>query len=149
MGPSLTLAIIVHINIIDNDDNGTVRHHLSNLNGTYEQYIDRCINHRHRAYCCINYVLVFALFKIILLLLLAYTGTRPIIDQIICTDVNGQNLVNFQSIKLKLGSVFISIERTIRFDHCIVPLFPATVLKKSVYVWKKCLVKHDLNCTVQ
>ena len=31
--------------------------------------IDRSINNRHRAYCCINDVLVFALFTIILLVL--------------------------------------------------------------------------------
>ena len=52
--------------IIDNDDDGTVRHHLSNLNGTYEPYNEEYINHRHRVNCCINYVLVFALFTIIM-----------------------------------------------------------------------------------
>ena len=36
------------------------------LNSTYEQYIDRPINHGHWVYCCINYVLVFALFTIII-----------------------------------------------------------------------------------
>jgi hypothetical protein len=61
--------------ITDDDDDGTVRHHLSNLNGTNEQYIDRSINHGHRVNCCITYVLVCALFTIILLL--AYTGTLP------------------------------------------------------------------------
>ena len=67
VGPSLTLAIIVHINIIDNDDNCTVRHHLSNLNGTYEHYCEQYINHRHRVDCYINCVPVFSFFIIILL----------------------------------------------------------------------------------
>ena len=43
--------------ITDDDDDGTVRHHLSNLNGTNEQCIDRSINHGHRVNCCITYVL--------------------------------------------------------------------------------------------
>ena len=50
---------------IYNDDDGTVRQHLSNLNCTSEQYIDLSINHRNRVYCCIKFVLVFALFTII------------------------------------------------------------------------------------
>ena len=45
--------------------------------------------------------------------------------------------------------VFISIEHTILFGHCIVPFFPVTVLKQSVCAWKKCFVKHDSNCTHQ
>ena len=62
--------------IIDDDDNGTVVwHRLSHLNTRYEQYNDRYITRRHRAYYCINYVRLFALFTIILFL--AYTGTPP------------------------------------------------------------------------
>lgn len=49
---------------IEDDDNGTVRRHLSNLNCTNEQYIDLSINNRHRVYCCITFVLVFALYYI-------------------------------------------------------------------------------------
>ena len=37
------------------------------LNSTYEQYIDRPINRGHRVYCGINYMLVLALFTLILL----------------------------------------------------------------------------------
>ena len=42
---------------------------LSHLNGTYEyeQYTEQYINSRHRVNCCINYVLVFHLFAMILL----------------------------------------------------------------------------------
>ena len=60
---------------INDDDDGTVWHRLSNLNGTNGQYIDSPINNGHRVNCCINFVLVCALFMIILLL--AYTGTLP------------------------------------------------------------------------
>ena len=42
-------------------------HRLSNLNTRYEPYNEQYINHGHRVYCCINYVLVFVLFTIILL----------------------------------------------------------------------------------
>ena len=62
---------------------------------------------------------------------------------------NRQNLVNFQRIELKLGRVFIRIERTIRLGQWIVPFYLATVFKKRVCVYKYCLVKHDLNCIVQ
>ena len=58
--------------IIDDDDNGTVWHRLSHLNTRYEPYNEQYITHRHRVYCCINYVLVFALFTIILLLASVY-----------------------------------------------------------------------------
>ena len=43
-------------------------------------------------------------------------------------NVNGQNLVSFQHIELKLGTVFIIIEpNAIHLGHCIVLLYPATV----------------------
>ena len=70
-------------NIIDDDDDGTVWHRLSLLNTIYERYNEQYNNYRHTVYCCINCVLVFAVFTIILLL--AYTRTLPIIDRIICT----------------------------------------------------------------
>ena len=54
--------------IIDDGDEGTVWHRLSHLNTRYEPSNEQCINHRHSTYCCINYVLVFAVFTIILLL---------------------------------------------------------------------------------
>ena len=60
-------------NIINDDDDGTVWHRLSLLNTIYERYNEQYINHRHRAYWCINYVLLFAVFTIILLV--PYTGT--------------------------------------------------------------------------
>ena len=98
-------------------------------------------------YCCIDYVLVFALSTIIFD---AYgtasklnTGAQP------TRSGNRQNLVSSQPIKLELGSVFIRIERTTRLGHYIVPFYPGTVLKNRVYVYKYCLVKHDLNCIVQ
>ena len=50
--------------IIDDDDNGTVWHRLSHLSTRYEPYNEQYITHRHRVYCCINYVLVFAFFAI-------------------------------------------------------------------------------------
>ena len=94
-------------------------------------------------YCCIDYVLVFALSTIIFD---AYgtasklnTGAQP------TRSGNRQNLVSSQPIKLELGSVFIRIERTTRLGHYIVPFYPGTVLKNRVYVYKYCLVKHDLN----
>ena len=49
---------------------------------------------------------------------------------------NRRNLVSFQSNETKLGSAFIKMERTIRFGCCIVSIYPASVLKKSVCVWK-------------
>jgi hypothetical protein len=55
------------------NDDGTVRHLLSRLNGTYEQHIDCSTNHRHRVDYCINYVLVFAFFAIIFFLEAAET----------------------------------------------------------------------------
>ena len=56
--------------LFSNHDNGTVKHIWRHLNGKYEQYIDNSINHRHMVYCCINYVLVFDLFFMILLIIL-------------------------------------------------------------------------------
>ena len=119
---------------------------MSHLNSTYECYIDCFINDRHRVYCCIDYVLVFALSTIIFD---AYgtasklnTGAQP------TRSGNRQNLVSSQPIKLELGSVFIRIERTTRLGHYIVPFYPGTVLKNRVYVYKYCLVKHDLNWIV-
>ena len=52
---------------INDDDDSTIRHHLSNLNGTYEHYCEQYINHRHRVDCYINCVPVFSFFIIILL----------------------------------------------------------------------------------
>ena len=60
-------------------DDGTVRHHLSNLKGTNGQFNDWYLIYRHRGGHCINYVLVFALFMIVLLL--ACTGTLPSYDR--------------------------------------------------------------------
>ena len=60
---------------------------------------------------------------------------------------NRQNLVNFQCIELRLDSLFIRIARTIRIDRSIVQVYPSTILKKTVCVLKKCLVKHDSNFT--
>ena len=122
-------------------------HRLSHLNTRYEPYNEQYIAHGHRVYCCINCVLVFALFTIILLLAYRYpaftmTTTGP------HKNWNRQNLVNFQRIEPKLGRVFIRISRTIWFGRSIVRFCPGTVFKKSVCVWKYCLVKPDLNCTV-
>ena len=51
-------------------------------------------------------------------------------------NINGQNLVSFQRIELKLDTVFIIIEPiAIHLGHCIVPL-SSNGLKKSVCVWK-------------
>ena len=99
-----------------NHDNGTVRHYLSHLNGTYEQYIGDSINHRHRVCCCINYVLVFDLFTIIFLLIKAPINFHGLIDRSMY-NINRRNLVNFWPIETKLGSVFIKISRNIWYDR--------------------------------
>ena len=120
--------------IIDDDDDGNVWHRLSHLNTRYEPENEQYINQRHRAYCCINYVLVFAVFMIIFDAIrydfkITYRY-RP------SKNWNRRNLVNFQPIKSKLGSVFIRISRNVWYSRSIVCIYQATVLKKSVCVCK-------------
>ena len=53
--------------IIDDDDD-TIMDISSHFTATYEQYNDRYLIYRHRDRHCINYVLVFAFFTIIVLI---------------------------------------------------------------------------------
>ena len=85
----------------NDDDNGTVWHRLSHLNTRYEPYNEQYITHGHRAYCCINCVLVFALFTIILLLAYRYPAFTTTTDQ--TKNENRQNLVSFQCFQPKIG----------------------------------------------
>ena len=63
------MGSLLHVIIyseIDHDD-GTVTGILSTLNSRNESYIESHLIYRHRHRHCINYVLVFALFVIVLL----------------------------------------------------------------------------------
>ena len=116
--------------IIEDDDDGTVRHHLSNLNGTNEQYIDCPINHGHRVNCCINYVLVCALFTIILLL--AYTGTLPFRPMTGPQKLKQANLGQFSIFSLQNWTIFClnhPYNGLVSFDCSTV--LPSVSLKKE------------------
>ena len=74
--------------------------------------IDRSINHGHRAYRCINCVLVFALFTIILLLAYRYPAF---------TTTTGPHKIQTDE----------RILRSIWYDHSIVRIYNTKVLKKK------------------
>ena len=124
---------------------GSERKQLHDDNDDWLIYLN-LINNNSRHNCCSiaaaaavtatdAFVVVFAIAVAVLCAFTYSTGTQT--NQKYLSDhENRRNLVNFQCIQLILGSMFIRIERTVRFGRCIVPFYQATVLKKSVCVCK-------------
>ena len=122
-------------------------HRLSHLNTRYEPYNEQYINHRHRAYCCINYVLIFAFFTIILLPRTVRWSVYFMINR--AEKLKQAKPGQFSIFLIRNRTIFcLKINHIIDLYRCIVWIYQAIVLRKSVCVLKYCLVKHGLNCSL-
>ena len=121
--------------VIDDDDDGTETGIHSHLNTRYDHYNEQYINHGHRVYCCINYVLVFALFMIILLVPyhIPY-GTPPFW---LVQKLKQTKLGQFSTYRIETGH---SVHQN-RTYHTLRPLYCTVLSSDSLKKGRLCLKK--------